>query len=197
MAIYLVRLGETEWTLSGRHTGVTDLPLTPVGEAQAIQLRSGLSGIDFARVIVSPRRRAIQTAQLAGFSGRLEVVPELAEYDYGEYEGLTAAEIDACQPGWELWHDGCPGGETPDQVLARARRMLGELHLPMLGHSVLFGHGHILRAVAAAYLGLPVTFCASLMLRVASISVLASEHNQPAIESWDLTQLGAGQANLG
>lgn len=192
MAIYLVRHGETEWTLAGRHTGTTDLPLTPAGEAQAVRLKPDLAKLSFAKVAVSPRRRAIRTAELAGFAGRLEVDTGLAEYDYGEYEGLTAAEIEARQPGWELWRDGCPGGETPGQVLARARRLLVGLPLSDEDNSVIFGHGHILRAVAAAYLGLPVSFCASLILKVASISVLASEHNQPAIDSWDLTQARLG-----
>ncbi len=188
MSIYLVRHGETEWTKTGRHTGTTDLRLTPAGEEQAVRLRPQLAGLNFATVVVSPRRRAIQTAELAGFRGHLEVDPRLAEYDYGQYEGLTAAEIDGRRPGWELWRDGCPGGESPDQVLARAQRLLMEWALPPDRNSVLFGHGHILRAVAAAYLGLPVGFCRSLILRVASISILATEHGQPAIESWDLTQ---------
>ena len=192
MAIYLIRHGETEWTRAGRHTGSTDLPLTQAGEEQAVRLQPELAGLNFGRVIVSPRRRAIQTAELAGFKGRLEVDPRLAEYDYGQYEGLTAAEIEARHPGWELWRDGCPGGESPDQVLARAEQLLDQLALPPDADSALFGHGHILRAVAAAYLGLPVGFCTSLILKVASISVLASEHNQPAIESWDLTQPAAG-----
>jgi len=192
MAIYLVRHGETEWTLAGRHTGTTDLPLTQRGEAQAAGLKADLAALSFARVMVSPRRRAIRTAELAGFAGRLEVDPRLAEYDYGQYEGLTAAEIDARQPGWELWRDGCPGGEMPGQVLARAWKLLAGLPLSAEDNSVLFGHGHILRAVAAAHLGLPVSFCASLILKVASISVLASEHNHPAIDSWDLTQPAAG-----
>ncbi|MHB8325130.1 MAG: histidine phosphatase family protein [Candidatus Dormibacteria bacterium] len=192
MPIYLVRHGETEWTKSGRHTGTTDLPLTPAGEEQAIRLRPRLAGLNFVWVVVSPRRRAIQTAELAGFKGHLEVDPRLAEYDYGQYEGLTAAEIDGRRPGWELWRDGCPGGESPDQVLARAQRLLMEWGLPPDGNSVLFGHGHVLRAVAAAYLGLPVGFCRSLILRVASISILSAEHGQPAIESWDLTQPTGG-----
>ncbi|NNM98143.1 MAG: histidine phosphatase family protein [Candidatus Dormibacteraeota bacterium] len=192
MAIYLVRHGETEWTLGGRHTGTTDLPLTPAGEAQAVGLKADLAARSFARVIVSPRRRAIRTAELAGFSGRLEVDPRLAEYDYGQYEGLTAAEIEARQPGWELWRDGCPGGEMPGQVLARARELLAGLPLSAEDNSVIFGHGHILRAVAAAYLGLPVSFCTSLILKVASVSILATEHNQPAIDSWDLTHPAAG-----
>lgn len=186
MPIYLVRHGETPWTVSGRHTGLTEVPLTADGEIQALGLGRLLAGVEFDRVVVSPRRRARRTAELAGFADRLEVTPLLAEYDYGDYEGLTSHQIQSRQPGWELWRDGCPGGESPDQVLGRAQRLLQELGLPADGTCLLFGHGHILRAVAAAYLGQGVGLCRHLMVRVASVSVLGREHGQPAIESWDL-----------
>ncbi len=186
MPIYLVRHGATTWTQSHRHTGTTDVPLTPSGEVQARSLRARLAHVDFARVVSSPRRRARMTADLAGFGDRLEIAPLLVEYDYGDYEGLTIEQIQAVQPGWELWRDGCPGGETPQQVLRRAHQLLAELDLPAGADSVLFGHGHILRAVAAAYLGAPIDFCRHLIVAVASISVLGEEHGIPAIASWDL-----------
>ncbi len=188
MPIYLVRHGETAWTLTGRHTGATEVPLTAEGVVQAEGLRALLGGLSFDRVLVSPRERARRTAELAGFAGRFEVAPSLAEYGYGEYEGLTSAEIQLRRPGWELWRDGCPGGETPDEVLERARRLLEELNPAPAARTLLFGHGHILRAVAAAYLGEPVGICRHLMVKVASVSVLGQEHGLPAIESWDLVQ---------
>lgn len=183
--VYLVRHGETEWTRTRRHTGSSDVGLTRAGEAQAVALRQLLVGLHFDRVVVSPSGRSRRTAALAGFATP-EVAPLLSEYDYGEYEGLTSEEIQARRPGWELWRDGCPGGESPQEVLDRARRLLSELALPKNGTSVLFGHGHVLRAVAAAYLGLDVGLCRHLMVRVASISVLDQEHGIPAIRSWDL-----------
>ncbi|MGA9775963.1 MAG: histidine phosphatase family protein [Candidatus Dormiibacterota bacterium] len=188
MPIYLVRHGETAWTLSGRHTGATEVPLTAGGVVQAEGLRALLGGLTFDRVLVSPRERARRTAELAGFAGRFEVAPSLAEYRYGEYEGLTGAEIQARRPGWELWRDGCPGGETPDEVLERARQLIRELNSAPAARTLLFGHGHILRAVAAAYLGEPVGICRHLIVKVASVSVLGQEHGLPAIESWDLVQ---------
>jgi len=186
VSIYLVRHGATTWTETRRHTGITDVPLTRIGEDEARGLRQKLDSVPFARVISSPRQRARRTAALAGFSGRLEIAPSLAEYDYGEFEGLTSEEIEVLHPGWELWRDGCPGGETPAQVLERTTKFLQALELPSEGNTLLFGHGHILRAVAAAYLGVPVTFCRHLILKVASVSVLDQEHGQPAIASWDV-----------
>jgi probable phosphoglycerate mutase len=185
MAIYLVRHGETEWAVSRRHTGRTDLALTPRGEEEARALRSRLADVEFDKVVSSPMQRAVRTAELAGYGSNLKVSPLLAEYDYGEYEGLTSEQIEVLHPGWELWRDGCPGGETPDQALARCRRQLYELELPNGGNSLLFGHGHIFRALTAAYLRQPVEFGAHLILKVASISILDQEHGQPAIDSWD------------
>ncbi len=187
VSIYLIRHGATAWTESRRHTGTTDVALTAEGEKQARALAGRLTGLEFARVVSSPLQRARRTAELAGFEGQIEIAPQLREYDYGEYEGLTTAEIETLQPGWELWRDGCPGGETPQQALDRAARLLAGLDLPSDGDSVLFGHGHLLRAITAAYLGVPVTCCRHLVLAVASISVLGEEHGVPAIVSWDLT----------
>lgn len=185
--IYLVRHGETEWTKTHRHTGATDVALSARGEEQARQLRSRLAGINFSRVVVSPKQRAIRTAELAGLADRAEVNPDLVEYDYGAFEGLTTDQIHSRRPGWELWRDGCPGGESPAAVLTRASRLLDELRLSPDEDSLLFGHGHMLRAVAAAYLGLNVGFCRHLIVGVASISILGSEHDQPAIEAWNLS----------
>jgi broad specificity phosphatase PhoE len=182
--IYLVRHGETEWTVSGRHTGRTDIPLSPRGEEQARHLRDRLASVDFDQVVVSPLIRARQTAALAGLGQRAEVAPELREYDYGDFEGWTRDQIEASWPGWDLWRDGCPGGESPDEVLNRARRLLGELRPSGSKDVALFGHGHILRAVAAAYLGQEVGLCRHLVVPVASISILGEEHSVPAIVSW-------------
>ena len=187
MPIYLVRHGETEWTVSGRHTGRTDIPLSPRGEEQARHLRKRLASVNFDRVVVSPLLRARQTAELAGLGERAEVVADLREYDYGDFEGWTRDQIEASWPGWELWRDGCPGGESAEEVLARARRLLGELDLSSFRDSALFGHGHFLRAVAAAYLEQSVGICRHLVVPVASISMLGAEHSVPAIVSWGLT----------
>ena len=187
MAIYLVRHGETDWSLHHRHTGRTDILLNARGEEQAKQLRSRLAGIAFSKVLASPMRRARETADLAGVQPTPDITPLLREFDYGEYEGLTSEEIARARPGWDLWRDGCPGGESPQRVFERCRRLLTQMDpKPDLDYA-LFGHGHVLRAVATAYLGLPVDLCRHLMLQVASISILSQEHDIPAIEAWDLT----------
>lgn len=187
MPIYLVRHGATAWTDGHRHTGKTDIALTEAGEEQARTLRDRLAGIEFARAVSSPRLRALRTAELAGLGAEIEVDHRLSEYDYGDYEGLTSEQIQQLHPGWELWADGCPGGEAPGEALARARALLHDLGQTDGRNLILFGHGHILRAVAAAYLGVPVGFCRHLILRVASISLLGQEHGCPAIDRWDLT----------
>ncbi len=187
MAIYLVRHGETQWTVEARHTGRTDLPLNARGEEQARDLGQRLSGIHFERVLSSPRQRALQTVELALGSLPVEVSQELAEFDYGDYEGLTSDEILTRRPGWRLWSDGCPGGESPEQVLERARRVLEQLRAdPGLDYA-LFGHGHMLRTVAAAYIGADVGLCCHLTLKVASVSILDHEHETPSIAAWDVT----------
>ncbi|HEY6537482.1 MAG TPA: histidine phosphatase family protein [Candidatus Dormibacteraeota bacterium] len=186
MAIYLIRHGETEWSLQHRHTGSSDIPLTPRGEAQAQGLRSRLAGLTFARVISSPLQRACATARLSGIQPDAEMSPLLTEFDYGDYEGITSAEIQRTRPGWDLWRDGCPGGESADQVVERGRRLLAGLEAEPDLNYALFGHGHILRAVTVAYLGTPVGLARHLMLKVGSISILSQEHEVPAIEAWDL-----------
>ena len=190
MELYLVRHGETEWSRVRRHTGRTDLPLSPVGEAEARALGQHLRGLEVDRVLSSPLTRARATAELAGFGDRLELTDALLEFDYGEYEGLTTAEIRAARPGWDLFRDGCPGGETVETAAARARKLLDSL-TDTEGRVMLFSHGHQLRILTARYLGLPPDAARHLFLGTASLSVLGSEHEWPAILLWN-EQEGSG-----
>jgi probable phosphoglycerate mutase len=186
MAIYLIRHGETRWAVAGRFTGRTDLPLTSRGKDQARGVGGRLAGVEFDRVLCSPLERARRTAELADLHPAAEVNPNLCEFDYGDYEGLTRQEILSRRPGWDLWRDGCPGGESPGTVSRRARLVLEELAPEPDRNYALFAHGHILRVVAASYLGVGIELSRHLMTRVASISVLGHEHEVPAIEAWDL-----------
>ena len=190
MELYLVRHGETEWSRVRRHTGRTDLPLSPVGEAEARALGQHLRGLEVDRVLSSPLTRARATAELAGFGDRVELTDTLLEFDYGEYEGLTTAEIRAARPGWDLFRDGCPGGETVETAAARARKLLDSL-TDTEGRVMLFSHGHQLRILTARYLGLPPDAARHLFLGTASLSVLGSEHEWPAILLWN-EQEGSG-----
>ncbi len=183
--VYLVRHGETEWSKAGRHTGRTDLPLTPAGEAAARQIAARLSGLSFTRVFSSPRIRARRSAELAGFTP--EIDPDLAEWDYGDYEGLTAAEVRARRPGWVVFDDGGPNGESPQQVAERADRVVARLKA-LSGDVLDFSHGHFLRVLAARWVGQPVGFARHLLLGTAAVSVLGFDHNsldQPAIALWN------------
>jgi broad specificity phosphatase PhoE len=195
--LYLVRHGETEWSRARRHTGRTDVPLNPVGEAEAKALADHLRGLEFDRVLSSPLGRAVETARRAGFGDRLETAEALAEFDYGEYEGLTSAQIRAERPGWDLFRDGCPGGETVAAAAARARSLLDRLAIvpgsPPAGEDrfLLFGHGHQLRILAACYLDLPPDAARHLFLGTASLSVLGVEHHWPTILLWN-EQEGSG-----
>ena len=183
MEIWLARHGETEWTRALKHTGVTDVPLTERGEEEGRILGAAVRGRSFAVVYASPARRALDTARLAGYAEPL-VDPLLSEFDYGEYEGRTTEEIRREQPSWDLWRDGCPGGETPDQVGDRADRFLSAL--PGAGNDVLlFGHGHMLRILAARYLGLDPSEGRHLILQPASLSILGTEHEWPAVRLWN------------
>jgi len=184
--IILVRHGETEWSATHRHTSTTDLPLTPRGEAQARALADGLADIDVAAVVVSPRRRARRTAELAGLSVTL-IDPDLVEWDYGEYEGLTTAQIRQTRPEWFLWRDGCRGGESPGQVAARADRVLERVG-PLVaggGTVALVAHGHLLRVITARWLGLEPAAGALFRLDVATLSVLGYEREQRVIQRWN------------
>jgi broad specificity phosphatase PhoE len=188
--LYLIRHGETEWSRARRHTGRTDLPLSPVGEAEARALGQHLRGLEVDRVLSSPLRRATATAALAGFGDRVELTDTLLEFDYGDDEGLTTAEIRAARPGWDLFRDGCPGGETVETAAARARKLLDSLN-PSDGRIMLFCHGHQLRILTACYLGLPPDTARHLFLGTASLSVLGTEHEWPAILLWN-EQEGSG-----
>jgi probable phosphoglycerate mutase len=186
-SIYLARHGETEWSLSGRHTGRTDLPLTAEGEDQARKLGERLSGTRVARVFTSPLQRALRTGELAGFTAA-EPMPDLMEWDYGAYEGIKTAEILATRPGWHLFRDGCPGGETPDQVGTRADRVIAALR-EVDGDVLCFSSGHILRVLAARWLGLPPGEGRLFVLSTASLSILGYEHDlsEPVIRLWNDT----------
>jgi broad specificity phosphatase PhoE len=182
--LYLVRHGETEWSRARRHTGRTDVPLSPAGEAEARALGAHLDGLEVDRVLASPMRRATTTARLAGFGDRLETTRALLEFDYGDYEGLTTPQIRAGRPDWDLFRDGCPGGETAAAVAARARRLLAEL-ADGDGRVMLFGHGHQLRILATCWLDLSPDAARHLFLGTASVSVLGREHDWPAVLLWN------------
>ncbi|HET9718648.1 MAG TPA: histidine phosphatase family protein [Solirubrobacteraceae bacterium] len=199
--IVVVRHGATEWSEVGRHTGRTDLPLLPEGRRQAEELSRMLHPQDFGRVLCSPLRRARETCELAGFGQRAEIVEDLREWDYGAYEGLTRQQIRERRPDWSLWRDGCPDGESPAQVSARADRVLalatagngdgrredgqGEYQAPAL----LFAHGHILRVLSARWIGLEVDGGSRLVLRPAAVGLLGHDREIRAIEGWNLTDL--------
>jgi broad specificity phosphatase PhoE len=178
--LVMVRHGETAWSLSGRHTGRTDIPLTERGAAQAAALAERLAGRAFALVLTSPRARARQTCELAGFGDVAEVLDDLAEWDYGDYEGLTTAEIRAERPGWTLWDDGAPDGETAALVAARVDRVLARVRAAE-GDVLVFSHGHLLRVLAARWLGLEAAAGRYFVLDPASFSVLGWEREQPVI----------------
>jgi broad specificity phosphatase PhoE len=187
-SVYLVRHGDTDWSKSGRHTGRTEIPLSAQGELNARRLEARLAPVTFSNVLTSPRQRARRTCDLAGLGAGAVSDPDLAEWDYGDYEGLTSAEILAARPGWELFRDGCPGGETPSQVGARADRLIAHVR-SMQGNVALFSHGHFGRALAARWVGLPVGAGERLLLDTASLGVLCYEHGNPGapvIARWNM-----------
>jgi broad specificity phosphatase PhoE len=187
--IYLARHGETAWSLSGQHTGLTNLPLTERGERNARALGERLKGLIFAKVFTSPLQRAARTCELAGFGAAAEVDRDLLEWDYGQYEGRRTAEIQVERPGWQLFRDGCPRGESPDQVGARADRVVSRMR-SVQGDIVLFSSGHFLRVLAARWLGLEPAAGKFFLLSTASLSAVGYEHNlsQPVIRLWDDTR---------
>ena len=187
-SVYLARHGQTAWTVTGQHTGRTDLPLTERGECNARQLQERLSGLTFTRVFTSPLQRARRTCELAGFGPVAQIDHDLVEWDYGDYEGRLTADILAERPGWELFRDGCPGGESPQQVAARAHQVVERLRT-VAGDVLLFSSGHFLRMLAARWTGLETGHARSLMLGTASLSALGYEHNlsQPVIQLWNDT----------
>lgn len=187
--IYLARHGETAWSLSGQHTGLTDLPLTERGERNARLLGHRLSGLAFAKVFTSPLQRAVRTCELAGFGALAEVDRDLLEWNYGEYEGRRTAEILAERPGWQLFRDGCPGGESPSQVGARADRIVRRMRA-IESDVLLFSSGHFLRVLTACWLGLEPAGGRYFLLGTASVSALSYEHNlfEPVIRLWNDTR---------
>jgi broad specificity phosphatase PhoE len=182
--IFLIRHGETQWSLTGRHTGRTDLPLTENGERGAAHLHGLLQRITFTHVLTSPLQRARRTCELAGFGAVAQVEPDLHEWDYGDYEGRTTAEIHAQQPGWDVFQNGCPQGESTGQISQRADRVLAGLR-PMDGTVALFSHGHFLRALAVRWIGLPVHEGRHFALDTASLSMLGFNGEIPAISLWN------------
>src|SRR6478672_13450264 len=186
--VYLARHGETAWTISGQHTGLTDLPLTERGERTARRLGERLKELTFSKVLTSPLQRAARTCELAGFKPVAEVDKDLVEWDYGEYEGRRTAEIRAERPDWELFRDGCPGGESPAQAAARADRVVSRVRA-VQGDVLLFSSGHFIRVFAARWLGLEPAGGRYFLLSTASLSALGYEHNlsEPVIRLWNET----------
>lgn len=187
LTLYLIRHGQTEWSLSGQHTGQTDLPLTPAGEIQASRLAPILSAIEFSAVYMSPLRRAQRTCELAGLSKNAQVEPDLVEWNYGNYEGLTSVEIHADNPMWELFADGAPNGESPQEVSDRADRLISRLDSHS-GNVALFSHGHFFCALAARWIGLPVLSAQHLELSTSSISTIGYAVHHPdtrVVSGWN------------
>ena len=186
--LYLARHGETAWSRSGQHTSLTDLPLTEAGQRQADYLGRRLKGQRFARIFTSPLQRAADTCERAGFGDVAEIDPDLLEWNYGRYEGRTSAEIHAERPDWDLFRDGCPGGESPAEVGVRADRVVQKARA-IDGDVLVFSSGHILRVVGARWLGLEPGAARYLFLRTASLSALGYEHDRsrPVIQLWDDT----------
>jgi probable phosphoglycerate mutase len=184
--VYLARHGETAWSLSGQHTGLTDLPLAERGERNARQLGKRLVGSPLAKVFTSPLQRARRTCELAGFGVVAEVLTDLVEWNYGDYEGRRTDEIQAERPGWNIFRDGCPGGETPAQVGERADRVINKVRT-IQGNVLLFSSGHFLRALAARWLGLATEAGRYFFLSTASVSTLGYEHDltEPVIRLWN------------
>jgi broad specificity phosphatase PhoE len=185
--VYLIRHGETEWTLSGRHTGRTDVPLTKHGEEDAVRLRERLRREHFVKVFSSPRQRARVTCELAGFGPMMELDDDLQEWDYGDYEGRRTIEIQSERPGWNVFRDGCPNGETLDHVSARADRVVLRVRQAE-GNVALFSHGHFLRILVARWLLLPPIEGRRFLLNAAAVSILGYEHHnleEPALVLWN------------
>jgi probable phosphoglycerate mutase len=182
--LWLIRHGETEWSLSGAHTGRTDLPLTPAGEESARAIGRELAGHEFALVLTSPMKRAVRTCELAGYGDQAQVDPNLSEWDYGEYEGKTTDQIRAIHPGWFLFRDGVQGGETIGQVGARALDVIDRA-VKAEGDVALFAHGHILRILTACWLGLPPDDGKMFVMGTGAISTLGYEHETRAILRWN------------
>jgi probable phosphoglycerate mutase len=191
--VFLVRHGETEWSVTGRHTGVSDIPLTENGRRVARRWQPFAAARTLDLVLTSPLQRAHETCELAGLGGRAETDPDLMEWDYGEYEGLTPKEIRARQPEWMVFRDGCPGGESPEQIGARVDRVIAKVRA-RAGDVALFAHGHVLRVLGARWLGLPASAGSHFLLDTATLCVLSSYHGVPAMKRWNAPLLSDGTA---
>jgi probable phosphoglycerate mutase len=185
VSVFVIRHGETAWSLSGQHTGTTDIPLTDNGRRLAGRLRPALAGETFALVLTSPRQRARETCRLAGFGERAMTEPDLAEWDYGKYEGLTAEQIRETAPGWLVFRDGCPGGEAPGEVAMRVDRVIARARA-VEGDVALFAHGHVLRVLVARWLGLGPDAGRHFLLDTGTLSVLDYYRGSiPAVKVWN------------
>lgn len=182
--LYLIRHGQTAWSKSGQHTSYTELDLTATGVEQAKSLRSRLDPADFQMVLCSPRLRAQRTAELAGFTD-VEIEEDLAEWYYGDFEGMTSAQIRLHHPGWRIWFNGCPGGESADTVRARLTRIVARVRASGVERAICFGHGHASRVLALCWLDFPIIFGQSFPLEVASVSILGREKESAAILRWN------------
>jgi len=188
--VFLIRHGETEWSLSGQHTGLSDIPLTENGRRVARQWRPFAAEKTLALVLTSPLQRARETCELAGLGERAEIDRNLTEWNYGDYEGLTPQQIRARNPSWMVFKDGCPGGESADQVGSRVDRVIARVRA-VQGDVALFAHGHVLRVLAARWLGLPASGGAHFLLDTATLCVLSSYHGVPAIKRWNAPLVSA------
>jgi probable phosphoglycerate mutase len=189
MTVFAIRHGETEWSLDGRHTGTTDIPLTDNGRRLAALLRPALRRQAFALVLVSPLQRARQTCELAGLGPKAVVEPDLAEWNYGDYEGLTPGQIHEQAPGWLVFRDGCPGGESPEHVAARADRVIARARAAE-GDVALFAHGHVLRVLAARWIGMSAGAGQHFLLDTGTVNVLDHYRGVPALKTWNAPLAG-------
>lgn len=187
--VWLVRHGDTEWSLQGRHTGRSDIPLVDAGRRQAESLRPRLAGHAFELVLTSPLQRAAETARLAGFDARAEPDADLMEWDYGEYDGVTTPQIREKDPDWSLWRTGGPGGEAPAEVGRRADRVVARLR-QATGDALVFSHGHFLRVLTSRWLGLEPSTGRYFYLGTAGVGVLGYEHDKPVVRAWNLSAAG-------
>ncbi len=186
MSIYLVRHGETEWSLSGQHTGKTNIPLTENGRHAAARWRPVLAHEQFAAVLTSPMQRARDTCELAGLADHAEIDPDLMEWNYGDYEGITSTEIHRTFPGWQIFHDGAPGGENVTQIGERADRLIARVR-SIKGNVALFSHGHMLRTLAVRWIDLPVAAGVHFALDTAALCILDDDRGVPVIKVWNFT----------
>jgi len=182
--VFLIRHGETEWSLNGRHTGSSDIPLTEKGRQVARLWQPYAAARSFGLVLSSPLQRARETCELAGLAGQAQIEDDLREWNYGDYEGLTPQQIRAAQPKWQIFRDGCPGGESPDQVGARVDRVIARIRA-VTGDVALFAHGHVLRVFGARWLELPASAGSHFLLETATLCTLSSYHGVPAVKRWN------------